>query len=548
MCVLALHHRVLPPTINYRNPDPDCDLDYVPNEAREAEVDVALSNAMGLGGHNGCVLLGRAELTRTRSQRGRAPAGPCPGTVPAKTVADRRVDSATASATSRPQPSCRRQDPAAARRSGVSSSRRRARRPRGRARPAPAGSAGSGSRSRACRPPAAARSPFAESSTAAQSRGRDAEPPRRLEVDVRRRLAARDLLGRDRRREAARRCRLLSSTASISGRFDDEATASGTAAASRSTASTAPREQRQALAVAGEHAPHDLVVDLGRRLGEAELLVHVARPLRRAHAHHRRLRAVVPAAAALADELPRAPRPTPARCRRSRRRGRRRRPRSRAAVRAVETAGAARPACPARRARRARRRACGRPPRARPASAHSSQPTAPSSSGRARPRAPRLPSTCAIGGTPRAKCCASASWSAREQRDGEPAGRAQQLVQRRLVRDRDADERRLERQRDERGDRDPEPLALEVDRDDRHADRVPPHHRSQLVAGRHRADHRYARASAGSDGRGRADVRRRGTPSAPRACAGRRPGRRRRGRSASQETSGVTPGPMIVAR
>ena len=59
MCVLALHHGVLPPTINYRNPDPACDLDYVPNEAREAEVDVALSNAMGLGGHNGCVLLGR---------------------------------------------------------------------------------------------------------------------------------------------------------------------------------------------------------------------------------------------------------------------------------------------------------------------------------------------------------------------------------------------------------------------------------------------------------------------------------------------------------
>jgi 3-oxoacyl-[acyl-carrier-protein] synthase II len=60
MCVLALHEAKLPPTINYREPDPDCDLDYVPNEAREAQVDVALSNAMGLGGHNGCVLLGRA--------------------------------------------------------------------------------------------------------------------------------------------------------------------------------------------------------------------------------------------------------------------------------------------------------------------------------------------------------------------------------------------------------------------------------------------------------------------------------------------------------
>ena len=61
MCVLALHEGVIPPTINYRHPDPECDLDYVPNEAREATIDVALSNAMGLGGHNGCVLLGRAE-------------------------------------------------------------------------------------------------------------------------------------------------------------------------------------------------------------------------------------------------------------------------------------------------------------------------------------------------------------------------------------------------------------------------------------------------------------------------------------------------------
>jgi 3-oxoacyl-[acyl-carrier-protein] synthase II len=61
MCVLAIHEGTLPPTMNYEHPDPECDLDYVPNEARRVQVDVALSNAMGLGGHNGCVLVGRVE-------------------------------------------------------------------------------------------------------------------------------------------------------------------------------------------------------------------------------------------------------------------------------------------------------------------------------------------------------------------------------------------------------------------------------------------------------------------------------------------------------
>ena len=59
MCALALRDGVLPPTINYAEPDPECDLDYVPNTARDVEIEVALSNAMGLGGHNGCVLLGK---------------------------------------------------------------------------------------------------------------------------------------------------------------------------------------------------------------------------------------------------------------------------------------------------------------------------------------------------------------------------------------------------------------------------------------------------------------------------------------------------------
>jgi 3-oxoacyl-[acyl-carrier-protein] synthase II len=59
--VLALHHHIIPPTINYENPDPDCDLDYVPNQARRADLRVALSNSFGFGGTNACVIFRRSE-------------------------------------------------------------------------------------------------------------------------------------------------------------------------------------------------------------------------------------------------------------------------------------------------------------------------------------------------------------------------------------------------------------------------------------------------------------------------------------------------------
>lgn len=59
--VLALYHGVLPPTINYRTPDPECDLDYVPNEPRDAAIRVALSNSFGFGGTNACILLRKAS-------------------------------------------------------------------------------------------------------------------------------------------------------------------------------------------------------------------------------------------------------------------------------------------------------------------------------------------------------------------------------------------------------------------------------------------------------------------------------------------------------
>ncbi|WP_348756934.1 beta-ketoacyl-ACP synthase II, partial [uncultured Aquincola sp.] len=58
--VLSLHHQVVPPTINLTDPDPECDLDYCPNEAREMKIDVAVKNNFGFGGTNGTLVFRRA--------------------------------------------------------------------------------------------------------------------------------------------------------------------------------------------------------------------------------------------------------------------------------------------------------------------------------------------------------------------------------------------------------------------------------------------------------------------------------------------------------
>jgi 3-oxoacyl-[acyl-carrier-protein] synthase II len=60
VCALAIANGVVPPTIHYEHPDPDCDLDVVPNEAREMKVDLALSNSFGFGGQNACIAIRRA--------------------------------------------------------------------------------------------------------------------------------------------------------------------------------------------------------------------------------------------------------------------------------------------------------------------------------------------------------------------------------------------------------------------------------------------------------------------------------------------------------
>ena len=57
--VLAVRDNIVPPTIGYGTPDPECDLNYTPNTANETEIDLAMSNSLGFGGHNACVAFGK---------------------------------------------------------------------------------------------------------------------------------------------------------------------------------------------------------------------------------------------------------------------------------------------------------------------------------------------------------------------------------------------------------------------------------------------------------------------------------------------------------
>ncbi len=61
ICLMTIRDGVLPPTINYENPDPDCDLDYIPNEARQAKVQSVLNNSFGFGGQNVTLCLSRFD-------------------------------------------------------------------------------------------------------------------------------------------------------------------------------------------------------------------------------------------------------------------------------------------------------------------------------------------------------------------------------------------------------------------------------------------------------------------------------------------------------
>jgi 3-oxoacyl-[acyl-carrier-protein] synthase II len=61
ICILAMRDGIAPPTINYENPDPECDLDYVPNKARKMDAEYSLSNSFGFGGHNATLIFKRGD-------------------------------------------------------------------------------------------------------------------------------------------------------------------------------------------------------------------------------------------------------------------------------------------------------------------------------------------------------------------------------------------------------------------------------------------------------------------------------------------------------
>jgi 3-oxoacyl-(acyl-carrier-protein) synthase len=60
-CIKTIEEGIIHPTINLDTPDPECDLDYVPNQARETTVNVAISNSFGLGGQNACLVIGKYQ-------------------------------------------------------------------------------------------------------------------------------------------------------------------------------------------------------------------------------------------------------------------------------------------------------------------------------------------------------------------------------------------------------------------------------------------------------------------------------------------------------
>jgi 3-oxoacyl-[acyl-carrier-protein] synthase II len=62
ICIMAMKHGVVPPTINLSEPDPDCDLDYTPNQSRKATINIAMSNSFGFGGHNSVLVLAKPYL------------------------------------------------------------------------------------------------------------------------------------------------------------------------------------------------------------------------------------------------------------------------------------------------------------------------------------------------------------------------------------------------------------------------------------------------------------------------------------------------------